>query len=76
MKSFKRVIEDCGLTDILFRGSKFMWSRGKRASMILERLDRGLASKDWFILFPKVSEKHLSAIYFDHVPILFYISDQ
>ena len=44
--------------------------------MILDKLDRGLASEDWFVLFSKVCEKHLTTLYSDHVPILFYISDQ
>ena len=74
MENFRRVIHDCSLQEIPFTGPKFTWSRGKGSIMILEWLDKGLANEEWFNMFTKVNDTHLTSIYFDHTLILFYIS--
>ena len=76
MESFRKMIEDCSFMDVPCTGPKFSWSRGKEDKMILKRLDRGLATEALFGLFPILNEKHLQAIYSDHVPLLFSIANQ
>ena len=44
--------------------------------MILERLDRGFAIEGWMKLFPMTYEKHLTAVFSDHTPLLFNISNR
>ena len=44
--------------------------------MILERLDRGVASDEWLRMFPAACEKHLTAPIFDHSSLLFYVTNQ
>ena len=44
MLAFRNVVDECGLMDLGFVGDKFTW-KGKRAGgLVLERLDRALAS--------------------------------
>ena len=76
MEEFKSVIHKCNLQEIPFIGPKFTWSRGKGSNMILERLDRGFANAEWFIVFFKVCKQHLIALQSDHAPILFHVSSQ
>lgn len=53
MDAFRRCINSCGLSDLGYRGNIFTWSRGLSSdSMIRERLDRFLASVEWFDLCP------------------------
>ena len=52
MDNFKDVLTDCGLNEVHFTGGNFTWSRGKGPNAVYERLDRGLANKDWLNLFP------------------------
>ena len=76
MERFRESLIDCGLHALQVSGAKFTWSRGKSSNMILERLDRGLATDKWFDLFPFSMEKHLVASVSDHVPLLFLINEQ
>ena len=76
MKDFRRMSMKCYLQEVPFSGPKFTWSRGKGSKMILERLDRGLANEEWFLLFPMAKGIHLSAFSSDHSPLLFHVSRQ
>ena len=40
------------------------------SAAIKERLDRGLASISWRVVFSKASVQHLGALNSDHLPIL------
>ncbi|XVE95904.1 hypothetical protein REPUB_Repub02eG0175600 [Reevesia pubescens] len=44
IKDFKRVIEDYGLMVVLFIGTRITWRKGDRENMIMEQLDRSLAT--------------------------------
>ena len=44
--------------------------------MILERLDRGVASDEWLRMFLAAREKYLTTLIFDHTPLLFYVTNQ
>ena len=52
MRDFREVVDDCGLLDLGYVGKKYTW-RGKRGNgMVLERLDRALATQAWLVLNP------------------------
>ena len=52
MREFREVMDDCGFMDLGYVGKKYSW-RGKRGDhMVLERLDRALASHSWLALNP------------------------
>ena len=76
MDKFRKALFDCGLKALQTNGSKFTWSKGKNSNLILERLDKDLATDIWFELFPYSYEMHLVALVFDNVPLVFHISDQ
>ena len=62
---------DLGALDLGYSGNKFTWAKGRWGSAtIKERLDRGLASISWRLVFPKASVQHLGALNSDHLPIL------
>ena len=70
MKEFRDVLDECGLMDLGYAGDKFTW-RGKRAgSLVLERLDRVVASNEWFSRFPGIKVQHLHTHSSDHKAIL------
>ena len=52
MESFKEALVDYELNELQFTGGKFTWSREKNSNAVYERLDKGLATKGWFKLFP------------------------
>ena len=64
------VLDECGLMDLGYVGDKFTW-RGKRAGgLVLERLDRAVASNGWFSRFPGSKVQHLRTHSSDHKAIL------
>ena len=70
MKEFRDVLDECGLMDLGYVGDKFTW-RGKRAGgLVLERLDRAVASNGWFPRFPGSKVQHLRTHSSDHKAFL------
>ncbi|KAF4357720.1 hypothetical protein F8388_025735 [Cannabis sativa] len=72
---FRRMVHRVGLIDLGFQGPRFTWAKGGSNSngnggMKRARLDRGLASPDWRILFPNAIINHLAATESDHRPLL------
>ncbi|XP_060965251.1 uncharacterized protein LOC133034222 [Cannabis sativa] len=72
---FRRTVDRAGLIDLGFIGPPFTWVKSSKQpsagkSLKRARLDRGLASTDWRILFPDAVLNHLSASTSDHRPIL------
>ncbi|KAF4402323.1 hypothetical protein G4B88_003244 [Cannabis sativa] len=72
---FRRMVNRAGLVDLGFQGSGYTWSKGRNSSsqgggVKRARLDRGLASIDWRIMFPNAIVHHLAASESDHRPIL------
>jgi hypothetical protein len=52
MRSFLLTLEDCNLSDLGYRGSKYTWSNKRDLIVLLkERLDRSIASPDWYAHF-------------------------
>ena len=67
----KDMLFNLGVVDLGYSRNKFTWhnkSWGRHA--IRERLDRGIASIDWRLKFPKVIIHHLGTINSDNCPIL------
>ena len=53
--------------DLGYIGSPFMWSKHYRSgASIWERLDRAVASHDWFIRFPGSRVHHVDSSTSDH----------
>ena len=70
MMAFRDILDECGFMDLGFVGDKFTW-KGKRAGgLVLERLDRAVASNDWFSLNPGTKVRHLNTHSFDHKAIV------
>ncbi|KAM6552088.1 hypothetical protein CsatB_001896 [Cannabis sativa] len=73
---FRRMVHRAGLIDLGFQGPRFTWakggsnSNGSSRAMKRARLDRGLATYDWRILFPNAIINHLGAVESDHKPLL------
>ncbi|KAF4398266.1 hypothetical protein G4B88_007545 [Cannabis sativa] len=72
---FRRMVNGVGLIDLCFQGPCYTWAKDRNnnnygGSTKRARLDRGLASSDWRILFPNAIVKHLSSTGSDHRPII------
>ena len=71
MKYFVDTINCCGLKEVSFTGPLFTWLYLKEdGSQIRERLDRALATVEWFYLFPMAKLNHLSSSASDHSPLV------
>ena len=67
---FRDVLDKRGFMDLGFNWDKFTW-KGKRAGgLVLERLDRAIATNDWFSLNSGTKFRHLNTHYFDHKAIV------
>lgn len=76
MDAFRGAIDDCGLRDLGFKGSIFMWQHGSiPGSTIRERLDHFLADEEWCTLFPQFNVRHFPIYKSDHAPIFLTTSD-
>ena len=67
----KEMMFDLGAIDLGYPGNKFTWAKGRWGiAAIKERIDRGLASISWRLVFPKASVQHLGALNLGHLTIL------
>ncbi|XP_042964661.1 uncharacterized protein LOC122298885 [Carya illinoinensis] len=65
------------LFDVGWTGSKFTWCNKHRdATFTVERLDRGLANKEWLDCFKSVKVENLVARSSDHRPLCFSYGHQ
>lgn len=65
------LIDKVGLVSLPYIGNPFTWTnRRDEGELILERLDRFLASLGWMEQFPNLAVYHLVSIGSDHCPIL------
>lgn len=70
-RAFRRMTEDAGLVDLGYQGPAYTWTNGRKgAGLVLERLDRAMATVGWTGLFPKAAVHHLPRFNSDHNPIL------
>ncbi|CAM8915895.1 unnamed protein product [Rhodiola kirilowii] len=71
MDQFKRVLCDCDLFDLGYKGNKFTYSNRRQGPAEVKcRLDRALADSNWRNLFMSASVQHLVTYHSDHCPIL------
>ncbi|XP_026420206.1 uncharacterized protein LOC113316202 [Papaver somniferum] len=68
---FSKKIVDLDLIDLGSTGCPFTWSNKRSGPALTEhRLDRGLATESWLLLYPNSTITNLLAIGSDHQPIL------
>ena len=71
MEAFRRTLYDCAITDLGFYGPKFTWNNCKEeGNFIQERLDKGVANKEWCSRFPNFCISMEVVACSDHNPIL------
>ena len=75
MQLFRDAIDECGFMDLGFIGSKLAWSKHvANDNSIWERLDKGLATNNWFLKFPGTLVHHLQCHLLDHSPLFISLS--
>lgn len=59
MTNFKEALIDCSMFDIGYIGYQFTWERSQFGEIVIrERLDRVVATGEWFNMFPLYQLKH------------------
>ncbi|XP_078165206.1 uncharacterized protein LOC144559912 [Carex rostrata] len=70
-KQFRSFVQRTRLIDLGYGGSAYTWANNQKGrDLILERLDRGLASAYSIHMFPNSKVLHLPDFSSDHLPIL------
>ena len=70
MQLFRDVIDECGFMDLGFTGSQFTWKKNfTDGHSVWERLDRGLATREWMLKFAGTGVHHLPPFTSDHNPL-------
>ncbi|XP_042944729.1 uncharacterized protein LOC122278616 [Carya illinoinensis] len=76
MQKFRAVVDDCGLSDLGFRGNKFTWSNNRETNQFTkERLDRGLGNSQLSLMFSYIDIHTLPAQSSDHSPLFVSMSN-
>ncbi|KAL3752711.1 hypothetical protein ACJRO7_000159 [Eucalyptus globulus] len=71
MHSFRELLNDCSLLDVVSKGCAFTWTNNRNGEDIVkERLDRMLCSMEWRLTFLAAEVFALLAIGSDHSPLL------
>jgi hypothetical protein len=69
MEKFQRMLEDCHLCDLGFKGLKYTWNNRRHdGEFTKERLDRAVASTEWRMMFDAVVVEVLANRSLDHHP--------
>ena len=66
---FTRVVDDCSLIDLGYRGPKFTWCN-RRCHLVYARLDQGLHNLEWVQLFPQSKLSHVLFGFLDRMALL------
>ena len=67
MQMFRDALDECELMDLGFKGFPFTWSKHyKDGFLIWERLDKAIASHDWFVDFSGTRVTHVNSTTSDH----------
>jgi hypothetical protein len=67
MEAFQRVISDCEIADLGYKGLKYTWKNCQEDGLFIwERLDRAFANKDWCSLFPTAEVSTEVVVSSDH----------
>ena len=70
MRAFRDVLDECGFMDLGFVGSMFTSHKHFETYTVWERLDRAVATNDWFSMFPDTKVYHLDAMASKHKALL------
>ena len=70
MQAFRDVLDECGFMDLGFIGPMFTWHKNFADYIVWERLDRAVATNDWFSIFSDTKVYHLDATTSDHKALL------
>lgn len=69
MQAFWDILDECGFMDLGFVGSMFTWHKHFDNYSIWERLDKAVATNDWFSMYLDTKVYHLNVTTSDHKPI-------
>ena len=73
MKNFRDVLDECGLTDLGFVGSKFTWCKNfANGISVWERLDRAVGTRNWFEKYLATKVKILECGSSDRKPLIIH----
>ena len=73
IKNFRDVLDECGLVDLGFMGSKFTWFKNiANGILVWERLDRDVGNSDWLEIYPATRVVTLECGTSDHKPIVIH----
>lgn len=73
MINFRDVLNEYGLMELGFEGSKFTWFKNfGNGVAIWERLDRALGTMDWFAKYLATKVMVLKCGMLDHKPIVIH----
>jgi hypothetical protein len=76
MMQFRLALEECGLSDLGYRGSKFTWTNRRHdGDLIKERLDRAVANEAWCRLQTMREVQVLAGFKSDHLPLCVQLGD-
>ena len=76
MQQFRETLDECGFIDLGFTGFPFTWSKHWQNGFSLwERLDRAVASQEWFTSFPGTKVHHIDSTTSDHKFLWIVIAD-
>ena len=70
MQAFRDVLNECRFMDLGFVGPMFTWHKHFADYIVWERLDRAVATNDWFSIFSDTKVYHLDATTSDHKALL------
>ena len=77
MQGFRDALDYCGFKDLGCNGFPFTWCNKRLGDHnVWIRLDRGVATVDWFLRFPTSRIHHLECLPSDHRPILLISNDE
>lgn len=77
MELFREVVEECELSDLGFKVSKYTWCNNKEGmEFTKDRLDSVLGNSDWHSLYDLVDIYILPIQSFDHYPLLISCHNQ
>ncbi|XP_075636813.1 uncharacterized protein LOC142609058 [Castanea sativa] len=69
MQAIRDNLDECGFMDLGFVGLRFTWHKHFDNFTIWERLDRAMATSDWFSMYPNTQIHHLDVTTSDHKPL-------
>lgn len=71
MRKFQKIVQQAALLDLDYHSPAFTWSNNQHnGNLIMQLLDRALATTTWTSLFPSTTVYHLPRFNNDHHPVL------